>query len=61
MTKKQAALYLNQLEDAATRIELTHEYNIKEVKIAVEACYLMMREFYHQKEKEEQNEQLTTI
>lgn len=51
--QKEAALYLDQLEDAITRIELTDNLEKADVLKALKASHWLMREWPRSSERQE--------
>ena len=51
--QKEAALYLDQLEDAITRIELTDNLEKADVLKALKVSYWLMREWLRSSERKE--------
>lgn len=49
--RKEAALYLDQLEDAIIRIELTDNVEKQDVMRALKASYWLMREWLREEDK----------
>lgn len=51
MKRKEARLYLEQLENAITRIELTGDMRKEDVLMALKASYWLTREWMRSEEK----------